>query len=249
MRHFRVPYEVNIKTEQVQRSLAERWKARFHKPVWGVVLWIQFKADGALAEVMVCRETTNTPEWSEIHLAWAAPHHLRVAPEEFTTWLRRLLGADDMKLDHAPFDEAFWVESSNEDWAREILDDEIRSRLLDLQSLGRRRNRICADVNSAGVRVRVFRQWGENEAALTTLIETGLAMFRRARGPVPSKPLKLEELPAGRCPVCCSPVSPKFACPGCGTPHHADCWKYSGGCGIFACAGRARRPKSGPLRS
>ena len=26
-----------------------------------------------------------------------------------------------------------------------------------------------------------------------------------------------------------------YLCPACETPHHADCWKYAGGCSVFGC--------------
>jgi hypothetical protein len=247
LRDLRVLLEEIMRTaEAVRSALAKRWDARVHKALFNCGLWLEFRAERVRAELMVCRETADIPEWSEIHLALPAPQSLRVAPEEFTTWMRRLFGADDMNLGDAPFDKAFWIEASNPEWARLILDDDIRSRLLALRSSGRRQNRICIDVNSTGVRARVFRYWGEDEAGLNTLIETGLAVLRRARGPAPALPVELGLLhtkQGGTCPICSSPVSHKLVCPGCRTPHHAECWKYSGGCGIFACPGRARRAK------
>lgn len=38
------------------------------------------------------------------------------------------------------------------------------------------------------------------------------------------------------CPVCACPIEgDPVTCPRCATPHHADCWEYSGGCAIFGC--------------
>lgn len=43
----------------------------------------------------------------------------------------------------------------------------------------------------------------------------------------------------GRCPYCSSFVSPTdesaTRCPRCKTPHHLECFKENGGCGVYAC--------------
>jgi hypothetical protein len=50
------------------------------------------------------------------------------------------------------------------------------------------------------------------------------------------------------CPYCRGPIDaaieePKV-CPGCGTPHHADCFEENGGCTVFGCsAAPAEEPK------
>jgi|ERR1700730_1953395 len=42
------------------------------------------------------------------------------------------------------------------------------------------------------------------------------------------------------CPYCRSTIEPgvgdELLCPGCGTPHHADCFKENGGCTVFGCS-------------
>lgn len=50
------------------------------------------------------------------------------------------------------------------------------------------------------------------------------------------------------CPYCRAPVeAPEdevVECPGCGTPHHADCFQENGGCTVFGCtAAPAAEPK------
>ena len=55
------------------------------------------------------------------------------------------------------------------------------------------------------------------------------------------------------CPVCaCSLGEEQLkCCPGCETPHHADCWEYNKGCAIYGCKGvvaQDRRPLSAELR-
>lgn len=41
------------------------------------------------------------------------------------------------------------------------------------------------------------------------------------------------------CPYCRAPMEDEaalIACPGCSTPHHAECWEENGGCTVFGCA-------------
>ena len=43
---------------------------------------------------------------------------------------------------------------------------------------------------------------------------------------------------AARCPVCgCDVQHRAVLCPTCDTPHHHDCWEYTGNCSIFGCPG------------
>jgi hypothetical protein len=53
---------------------------------------------------------------------------------------------------------------------------------------------------------------------------------------------------AAICPYCRAPIEPnsgdELVCPGCGAPHHADCYKENGGCTVFGCtAAPAEEPK------
>lgn len=41
-----------------------------------------------------------------------------------------------------------------------------------------------------------------------------------------------------RCPVCaCELAGAGTRCARCQTPHHADCWRFNRGCGLYACRG------------
>jgi len=49
---------------------------------------------------------------------------------------------------------------------------------------------------------------------------------------------------APRCSCCgdvIGPDRPTTVCPHCETPHHTECWRYFGGCTVYACAGGPRR--------
>lgn len=48
--------------------------------------------------------------------------------------------------------------------------------------------------------------------------------------------------PRARCPVCsCAVEAAGPRCLRCRAPHHSDCWRYNGGCGIYACQGALRQ--------
>ena len=46
------------------------------------------------------------------------------------------------------------------------------------------------------------------------------------------------EKPSSTCPVCACAFKSNdklHICDDCETPHHKDCWEYTGGCAIFGC--------------
>lgn len=51
-----------------------------------------------------------------------------------------------------------------------------------------------------------------------------------------------------KCPVCGDPLVERVrACPRCETPHHDDCWEFSGGCSIYGCAASASAAAALPV--
>ena len=53
----------------------------------------------------------------------------------------------------------------------------------------------------------------------------------------------MEKLQEIICPVCATAVKDEIAsCPRCETPHHPDCWDYTGGCAVFGCDSRGWLP-------
>lgn len=52
-----------------------------------------------------------------------------------------------------------------------------------------------------------------------------------------------------RCKVCGEPIVRRcVVCPECETPHHQDCWSYSGGCAVYGCRKAAPTPLPGKSR-
>lgn len=58
--------------------------------------------------------------------------------------------------------------------------------------------------------------------------------------PIPAPPgIEFQQVPAERktaCPICMEELRGEVkVCPSCGTAHHAECWTFHGGCGMYAC--------------
>ena len=65
------------------------------------------------------------------------------------------------------------------------------------------------------------------------VVRTGIE-GRIDEGPGPDLTVNL-----ARCDVCRQPLGwPIIVCNGCVTPHHRDCWEYTGGCATYACLRR-----------
>lgn len=74
-------------------------------------------------------------------------------------------------------------------------------------------------------------------------MEAGSLRIALAEGDMLFSPLRGRRAEC-HCPVCGDFLAsrPHRPCPRCGVPHHEDCWTWAGGCAVFACGARARRP-------
>lgn len=182
-------------------------------------------------------------KWTKIHFNWGTKRRLRVAPEGFTSWLRTVFGSGDLRVGNPGFDSAFWIESSDEDWARQVLSPQVQSGLLKLRGIENffSATEVTLDVGPSGVILRVYRLLVDHPESLEGFVQLAALILEEVRGvgAVASVNLADVETKGGFCPVCGHAVQEGRTCPTCRTPHHGDCWKYSGGCAIFACAGRA----------
>jgi hypothetical protein len=103
---------------------------------------------------------------------------------------------------------------------------------------------VTLDVGPAGIVLRTTRVLVDDPNDLRSFIELAVTVLMKARGLADALGVKLEPLRSSAgssCPVCGHPVAESaLPCARCRTPHHADCWKYFGGCAVFACKGRGR---------
>jgi hypothetical protein len=231
-------------------SLAGRWNGRVIEGGLFRSDRLEIQVDEIPGLVTFAENSSRTQlstGWTRVHFDWPSERRLRVAPEGVSTRIRRFLGGSDLEFDDPAFDERFWVESSHPTWGRTLLDPEIRKSMVRLgwSPTGPFKDELILDVGPGGVSLRMSRVMVDDAVSLGSIIELGISILQKARGLADAVGVVLEttrEMSGSSCPVCGHPVAGDgLPCATCRTPHHRDCWKYFGGCAIFACGVRARR--------
>ena len=232
-------------------SLAGRWNGRVRKGGFLNGDRLDIQVDEVAGEITFGEDLKNEfvpAGWTRVRFDWRSDRRMRVAPEGFETRIRRLLGGADIEFDDPAFDDRFWVESSHPGWARGLLPPATRQALVRLQwaPRGDYSDVLTLDVGASGVSLRISRILIDNPDALGTFVELCISILRKARGFAEVEGVVLEAavVQAGSaCPVCGQEVAREvLPCPACRTPHHRDCWRYFGGCAIFGCQTRMRKP-------
>lgn len=229
-------------------SLAGRWNGEVHEGGVFAGDRLELNVDGVRGEVTFGESPQSTWEsagWTRVRFDWPSERRLRVSrQDDARAQLRRLFGSTDIEFDDPAFDDRFWVESSHPTWARALLDPAARRAFVRLQwsPRGPFSDALTLDVGPSGISLRVSRVLVDNAETLGWLIETCVAILNKTRGLAESTGVTLEPIlaqPGSACPVCGhGVVEESLECPTCRTPHHRDCWKYFGGCALFACRGR-----------
>lgn len=170
----------------------------------------------------------------------------RIRPLKAFDSVRRWFGGGVLTGQGA-FDKVYFVEGSDADKLRETLDIHAQGALIALYS----------GIEQLESRLGQLRI----DAAMPaeTLTEHGLLLLERFLGihsfgvdfvdGDESGPVRI--CSESSCPVCGEKISAGTAhvqCQGCQTPHHKECWKYAGGCAIFACGSRRQVKRKKQLR-
>lgn len=196
----------------------------------------------------------NSSPYTRVRFSWTPPGTLRLAPEGFWTGVRKLFGAQDLRLGNAAFDERFLIQGAPEAWVRGALTPELQGEIRALaDSLGVLRvpGGVRIEAVPSGVTVACARNLAPTQADLEEFVDRAVRIFRCLRSSGADAParasadvefLKVDRAVTGECPVCGGPFEGALRnCPACATPHHADCWAYFGGCAIYACGSGRRR--------
>lgn len=159
----------------------------------------------------------------------------RIRPLKIFDNIRRWFGSG-LLTGQGAFDQVFFVEGNDPDKLRETLDVQAQASLISLYSG-------IEQLETGGGRLRISAM---QPAQL--LVEHSLVLLERFLGMhshgveflegEDSGPLKI--CAESSCPVCGESVEGAYVvqCQGCHTPHHKECWKYAGGCAIYACGSR-----------
>ena len=142
------------------------------------------------------------------------------------------------------------VTTANEDELRSLISEPIREGLLYVRQ--RRGGRVVLQLTRTELRFEERGATEELEGYGKLLLSLcALAAAAENEKLVTTEGSFLMELVAGNadseatCPVCSTCLGETNTyCVACGTPHHADCWEYNGGCAIYACRCKDGRPAS-----
>jgi hypothetical protein len=224
--------------EHAARRLGGRMTRRFWK---GDLL--EWTVEGTPAHLRYFLGTDKAPPWTLIRFQWSPAGRLRVVPEGVFTRLRKILGAEDLRVGDEPFDRRYLVQGSPPSWVLEVLTPETRAGLDALWELGGsfwRGRGIRLDAGPAGVTLSCYRNLVYSRDELDAFIDRAHGILRglQSRGRSGDGVLSAELAAAtGRCPVCGHVLEEDLLrCRACTTLHHAECWTYFGGCAIYACS-------------
>ena len=208
---------------------------------------LEIDVEGVAGQLTYYAGSRHQAAWTKMQFNCSSPHRLRMHPEGFTSFMRSIFGGTDLEIGDPEFDGTFWVEATDRAWARTVLTPRIRRRLMELRGTGTwfTSNDVSVDLGPAGLVLKVSRNLVDDESYVLSFVDLAVLILSEIRGvgAVAGIVIADVEVKSGsECPVCGHGVEDAAkVCPQCRTPHHADCWKYMGGCAIFACAGRGSR--------
>ena len=238
--------------DRILRSLSKRLGGT-HQPERrdynGAVLW---NLDGTQVVLYFLESSRGKVVGVTLRVRKPCSFRLRLFPETGWAKVRRFLGAQDLQTGDAALDRTYMVQTDRAANARTILTRDVRQALHVLARFAP----VSLEMSPQGIVLQTAHDHMERFDRLVPFTEDALALARailQVFDPsVIAQEMRVEE--SGICPVCSTAVEEDRAlCSRCRTPHHGDCWKYLGGCAVYACAGRPRRMRSlqgrGPIRA
>jgi hypothetical protein len=232
-----------LKAERKRRwhviaEAGKQWGGRVHK---GVILGqprIDFAVDDIPGMVTVPDHGSDGPTRTRVWFQFKSERRLRLVRE---SWLTKLIGGTEIQIGDPEFDRLFWIETTDAEWARNLLTPFLRGRLLRLQmSLPMTGDTVAVEIGPGGVMLWISRVMLDDTQTLEQFIDLGVHLLHEVRKIPLGGGMLLTTLETGACPVCGQKTDVAKACPRCQTHHHEECWRYMGGCAVFACAERKR---------
>lgn len=199
---------------------------------------------GISLRATVCDVELETP----VRLAFTVKR--RSVLGQASLWFWTPTPREEARTGNAQFDRAFVVRGSDTEVLREWLTRDLRRALLRMAGqVGGHTIRVECD----GERVTASLDGAvTNGKSLKFFAETAVWLARAVGSVAVPQAVHFESALASRegstftlrgCPACAEPVVRDDAerCPACAAPHHAPCWEYLGGCGVWGCTGGAPR--------
>ena len=183
----------------------------------------------------------------QIQAAW--PDHgfrAKFFPETLTDELKRFIGMQDIKIGNPRFDQRFVVQSSDESWLLDLLDQHVQEAILRLDA--------DAVLNISGGRIQMdVPCLFKDEASVEKHLERFANIYLIFRGALKSSQPNIAfhavsmESDQATCLICGDPISEQLInCRSCRTPHHQECWEYLGQCSTYGCGQTKFTTKSNP---
>jgi hypothetical protein len=143
-----------------------------------------------------------------------------------------------MRLGESDFERQFTIESSDESVARGLLTGGVRAALVMLARI--RTGPIVVTFERAQLVVQKLATL-DKSAELSAFVRHTMelydqAVLSRSTGIEFVEQMSLQSIDDAKCPVCCDVIEDDLVfCGRCKSPHHRECWHYSGKCATYGC--------------
>jgi hypothetical protein len=182
------------------------------------------------------------------------PFRLELAPAARPSPVQPPKGTRAVLTGDVNFDHGFLVQANDPEMARDFLNPQVRWAIGNLQRLVHPGGMLVS-INPERLLVQIDRNLGQQTEALFQAVTESLVLHdglllgvtRRISEGIdivgPAEPSELDDGPP-TCKVCGNPIDggPILVCSGCKTPHHRECWEWTGACSIYGCGCKRAEP-------
>jgi Prokaryotic RING finger family 1 len=180
------------------------------------------------------------------------PFRLELAPAARPAPMQPPKGTRRVQLGDHEFDHGYVVQANDEEMARDFLTPAVRWSIDSLQRIVHPGGMLVS-ISPERLLVQIDRNLSNNREALlkavseTLLIQDGLQAGVRKRlceGVTIIAGAPDADAAPPSCKVCGEAIQfgPVVVCTVCDTPHHRECWEYTGVCSIYGCGSKTGKP-------
>jgi len=199
---------------------------------------IHFPSHGRSATLEFCPgDSRDGMTRVSVDLKDCSPGMMMIFRDNLRSLLPRLFGAQDLQIGDPSFDQRYILQANPVSVVQQVFHADRRARMMEAVSRLDRFPGATIHLTHESLTVRTSGYLSQ-EAELWALARTALEFTRTILDLEPPAPITWGDTSSsgGDCRICGSPLtSGVVRCSRCQTPHHGECWKYNGGCSIFAC--------------
>lgn len=175
-----------------------------------------------------------------VNLQGISPGALKIFPDEYFGFYKRLIRMEDLGIGDAEFDRQFVVQATPTALAGEVFSEDRRARLMGsvrrLQRLGAPRIDLGAEQLEVGVGTAAGIDDLPDLLALVDVASEWTRLLVEMSPGASIHWISVDRAVGGLCRVCGTALADRVVeCWKCRTPHHRECWEYAGRCSTFAC--------------